>query len=626
MVFPGAPRICDGKDNNCDGRLDFPNDTDNDGDGVPRCANDCNDFDAAVFPEANEGPFGDATCSDGKDNNCDGKADSGDPACAQPTCETSTIIKEGPHFVTLLNPDNTPHIDNAALLCGKCHNIDDFTDPIRDKCQRCHADAADTSDPLNGMTKSQYPMDLPFGFGSAPIVKLHSSTVVGVTYGNWELSCVTCHNPHTQEQDRTYNSTYGKYIKQYICLDNPVTGLNIEEIVEFTAPSGPGSFADGPPNNENVCEMCHTQTNHHRRTGDAPGDVDASGNYAGHFDEAQCTQCHLHSEGFKPSCGACHNAPPQAGTHLKHFSGTKDDAIYGSTEITQDVFSQASGYLMNCGNCHPLSTLNHLNGMPNSGGGHAQIELYNPNAPAGSLKAMNPANASYTPGPAVFTDSRGFNYTQGTCDNVYCHSGLVVQTNGSVPEPIPQGPAPDFWPLIYDPPWESFVVKSRQYASPTWGVDSFGCDGCHGYPILHDSTTVSAGVGDSHAWIGDRGTLNLHMWNMSFDPLQCNTCHYNTVRDSYAWIRDDFSISLEDTSIFNTAFHVNGTKDVVFTPNPVLYQKVSGDVFKDLSTATYNPGTQTCSNVACHFEQTSVKWGSPYRWWIGFECNVCHRR
>jgi spore coat protein A len=65
---------------------------DNDQDGYgnpgdPSCPNgaatDCDDNDPAVNPGAIEGPTGDATCSDLKDNDCDGLTDADDPDCQQ---------------------------------------------------------------------------------------------------------------------------------------------------------------------------------------------------------------------------------------------------------------------------------------------------------------------------------------------------------------------------------------------------------------------------------------------------------------------------------------------------------------------------------------------------------------
>ncbi|MFQ5877089.1 MAG: putative metal-binding motif-containing protein, partial [Acidobacteriota bacterium] len=42
---------------------------------------DCDDLDPAVHPAVNEGPPGAATCSDGIDNNCDGRIDAADANC-----------------------------------------------------------------------------------------------------------------------------------------------------------------------------------------------------------------------------------------------------------------------------------------------------------------------------------------------------------------------------------------------------------------------------------------------------------------------------------------------------------------------------------------------------------------
>ena len=148
--------------------------------------------------------------------------------------------------------------------------------------------------------------------------------------------------------------------------------------------------------------------------------------------DCDCGFCHgdNHHGDDWTGCSGCHDSPPQTGTHLVHYNSPSLNSVrYGGTTVS----STADVYKFDCGNCHPLDKINHNNGT-------VDIELYNPAAPAGSIKALNPSNAAYTPGGTVVTyankvsSGRSLSYSDGTCNNVYCHSGYTV-TSGAVGYP-----------------------------------------------------------------------------------------------------------------------------------------------------------------------------------------------
>jgi predicted CxxxxCH...CXXCH cytochrome family protein len=402
--------------------------------------------------------------------------------------------------------------------------------------------------------------------------------------------------------------------------------------------------------------------------------------------DCDCGFCHgdnHHGDNWT-GCSGCHDSPPQTGTHRLHYNSDPIQSLrYGDITVT----STPEAYKFGCGNCHPLDRAKHNNGT-------LEVELYDTAAPAGSIKEKNPLNAAYTPGGTVTTyphkiaGQPAFSYSNGTCNNVYCHSGYTVTSSGTVGNPLTTADDPSLFPpgykisngFIMDETCSSVtyapysVNSGREYkTTPAWGTTgSFSlCTECHQFPLTTWGPSVQAGVGDSHQWYNDWEGWNYgHANNMDYFPgIPCATCHYGTAnhrpgspppypldssntptywtadnRPTYwmqvngLWIKGYYTVPLK-----SRVMHVNGKPDVNFdTVNgyryfyycpPGNYGCWDINEQKDLSLATYDPANKTCSNVACHYNPTAskwqkkVKWGAPYRGWYapGEECDQCHR-
>jgi len=512
-------------------------------------------------------------------------------------------------------PPPPPHPAVGLAQCAGCH-LDIFTEPERHidgvldlalGCSACHGDA----------TSPAPPNDTTGGSSTAlRTVGAHRSHL-GPSTWHAEVVCADCHTVPTRYDDPGHidpspaELTYGgtAVARGAVPTWNGTTCSNYchGQTIDGGSNRTPNwTTVDGT---QAACGTCHSLP--------PAGPHPANPN---------CSVCHgaviapdggwvdpsLHINGqveAQMACGSCHAVPPATGTHLLHV-GTQGSRIYGSLSTAASVTSP-TGYAFGCGNCHPTDPARHLSG------GLADIELYNPNAPPGSLKARSPL-AVYTRGTTLFTDNAGIQYTQGTCASVYCHSGPAYSTTSPV-----QRPGVDFSFAGYPVTYPSFAVDvSRSYQTVTWGGTVTGCGGCHGFPIRTTAAQASAGVGQSHSLIDTGGSENGHAWNHGGTPLPCRTCHFDTVTGLNTTSRTGGLSVYGPVPIIGFAQHVNGLPDVAFDKvDPV---SVSGRV-QNLTAASYSQTTSTCSNVACHKSQTAVKNGAPFRPDLSLECNVCHQ-
>ena len=489
-----------------------------------------------------------------------------------------------------------PHEADNYNYCTICHafNSNGIYTPRgaeqEDMCKTCHN---------------------PGGIASAM-----SNVANHVVNGDTIIECSACHDPHAQNSVTDPHTSL--YAPNLSLIRSAERQFNDADLIFQQNPDHFAFNENSPPWN-GVCQSCHTATAHH--TNDASADHN-------HEIGTDCTSCHSHENGFMPAgggaCDACHGAPPATGAHQTHFSSTVEDASYGGTENLSNI----DGYIFQCGTCHPLSTASHQNDT-------VDIELYNAGTPAGSLKSLTPPTASYIPGGTVLTDANGIDYTLGTCSNVYCHS----ETAWSSPDPIgnPLTDAGTGYPIMdinYNLTYAPYTVtESTVYSTVSWGDPSFTCNGCHRNPPQVSAPEVQRAVGNSHAskTDGPTGWEDLHTWNHGFDPIQCRTCHYDTVTESTTWTRDSYDTTFfDDVPIANKAFHVNGSKDVSFdSVNDIVYNSSwSGVKTYNLSSSVYDPVEKTCSNVGCHKSQPKPQWGKPYPasggGWGSFECDQCH--
>ncbi len=118
-IHPGADEVCDGEDNDCDGEA--PGEEDEDGDGYPICADDCDDTDPLVTPGDQDG---------------DGASGCDDP----PDCD------DGDASLTPVDGDG----DGASTCDGDCDDTDaalNVDDADGDGSTTCDGDC-DDADPL----------------------------------------------------------------------------------------------------------------------------------------------------------------------------------------------------------------------------------------------------------------------------------------------------------------------------------------------------------------------------------------------------------------------------------------------------------------------------------------------
>ena len=232
-------------------------------------------------------------------------------------------------MATAIDP---PHDSTWDNTCFSCHIIHNYLGPsltkeesINNLCRSCHYDV-----------------------GPATDVTTHQ-----------ELNCTACHNPHTQDQNNIYGSTYGKLIRTEVesPFDNAVRN------VIFLGPTDSNSFADGDGVYDGICEVCHINTHYHTYNGTYDNGVDPEPvPVLEHHSGEDCTTsgCHEHANGLGSSgghsihandsrgpnigCNGCHE--PYNPPYLKSGTDANGDGKYdlSETNVCDSCHSPGGAY------------------------------------------------------------------------------------------------------------------------------------------------------------------------------------------------------------------------------------------------------------------------------------------
>jgi predicted CXXCH cytochrome family protein len=236
-------------------------------------------------------------------------------------------------FASTASALDTPHDPNANIYaCYPCHSAHSGSYPhqLATLCEQCH---------LEG--------------GPARAVKTHSSVTSSTAYGDWHLQCWGCHNPHKQEQDIAYGTTYGQFL--YVDLDADIELIDPNDPTpEFYEPLGvlrtvvgtaiehtsPTSFVDGDPNStDDICQACHEQTLYYNPVGALNVHTDYGPDSQPGGD---CTSCHPHSAGFAPDgCAGCHaESQPTGLDYRRQVAGPAGDFGRTSHHVTDGTTTE----------------------------------------------------------------------------------------------------------------------------------------------------------------------------------------------------------------------------------------------------------------------------------------------
>ena len=501
----------------------------------------------------------------------------------------------------------------------------------------------------------------------APFEETHSSQNTSSSHGTWTVSCVTCHDPHNQDQVITYGSN------SYL-FTNASTSVTSGTEYSWIIYSGAGwtdhqwagmLVVGNTASSPQVFHKIYDNTSDTLTIEGPITDAVTGNTFAIVYGGLINNTINYTKTNVTP------NVPISGPTILLNNSGPNSFTNNNGASFTPPVLG-AEGI---CIICHTLTThqtnagdSGHYNGqdcivchsheggfgkyayateaLGSAGGSGFQFNSNQAWRPSiDPIKAMNSSNAAYTKVGGL-----------GTCSGVYCHSNGAVGT-------LIGGPA-DNTNLAYA-------------TTPAWQGGSFGanrCGSCHDNPpqysgqshynasgFMNKEGGHLVGIHFDNIFNGTSGLLtpgatdpSSHGASATSTTITCYLCHNGEIDsvqiDTYALNNlggssnmkcsachtGDPIVPLQTGVIIDKSKHVNGQKDVVLANNftvkskaqlmtssipagwtrNVGYKTAGAYDNATMTTADWNSNGKTCT-TACHNSQP-VTWGS------SITCVSCH--
>ncbi|MBI5075449.1 MAG: CxxxxCH/CxxCH domain-containing protein [Nitrospirae bacterium] len=342
-------------------------------------------------------------------------------------------------------------------------------------------------------------------------------------------------------------------------------------------------------------------------------------------------------DGGADNCSDCHTNANLSLTHQKHVDVTtilagKKLSLNNYGEVWFYGVSYVSGNpKFGCGYCHPSTVATHMNGIKN-----LNFDAYDV-AASGTVKAKNAAPEAYTQNTGVSV----------ICSSIYCHSNGYDDGTG--------------YGYQTTPDWYGGAFSGDKCANCHGNSPNSG--GKPGSLSHYNPNYMGMGVVGGHfvgihyknVFTGTTGLSkdaslrqNAHGTDATSTTINCQTCHnstvstvgndLNTVCSSCHTSPSKGTMSIDALS----TTHINGTPDVGFAAGTINSKAQIRDDITSVTelnnswlrnngykggitssdgsktAASYNPGSKSCSSVACH-NGNSVTWGA-----INITCNSCH--